>query len=804
MPASVQQQDLSMDGVLSVAVDQAFDAVMVTSPDGVIVYVNKAFEKMTGYSAIEALGATPRILKSGRQDAAFYEVYWRELLSGSPWHGRLVNRRKNGELYVEKHTATPVFDDQGLIQFLIAVGRDVTEQERTLEMLESTVALIGAAAEMDDALESTVRLVCESTRWAFGEAWAPSVDGSELVCVQSWAEEEGLDGFRLASQPARFRRGEGLPGRVWESLKPEWQSDVWRLHPAEFPRKSAAQDAGLHAGFGVPIVFGGEALAVLCFFVREVRDEDAHLVRVVSAMAAQLGEHFARKRAEIETRRLAAIVESSVDAIIGMDVSGIITSWNRGAEKLYWYLAEEMIGQTKARIVPPDRMDELNALTSRALRGLSTPEVDTVRLGRDGRVIDVMLSISPVEGPNGQPVGVATVARDITEKRRAERALLEQDYALREAQRVAKVGSWHWVRGSGERSWSEEACRIFGWDAAAPVPGYGELLRMYSPDSARGVDAAMQRALHEGTAFGVEAEHRCDDGTRVDVLLRGEPIRDDSGAVVAFRGTVQDISDRKRAQEAFLQSQKLDSIGRLAGGVAHDFNNLLTAIEGFTHLAASGLPADHPARADLDEVVACVNRGADLTQQLLAFSRQQPVLASVVDANEVLGDIERLLRRLIGDDIRVACQLAPERACLLMDRGQLEQVLMNLAINARDAMPKGGTLAFSLELTGPEGAPSGIETTAARFVRLRVEDSGEGIAETVLPHVFEPFFTTKGVGKGTGLGLSTCYGIVKQAGGEITVKSWVGLGTTFDVYLPHCEHSPESAAGEPGTGTATG
>ena len=597
MPASVEQQDGTVDGVLSTAVAQAFDAVMVTSPMGVIVYVNKAFEKMTGYSAEEALGATPRILKSGRQDAAFYEVYWRELLSGTPWNGRLVNRRKNGELYVEEHTATPVFDAQGRIQFLISVGRDVTDQERTLEMVESIVTLIGVAAEMDDALDSTVRLVCESTRWAFGEAWAPSTDGSELVCICSWADGDGLEGFRLATQSARFRRGEGLPGRVWDSLKPEWQPDVWQLDSTEFPRRSAAQNAGLHAGFAVPIAFGGQALAVLCFFVREARDADAHLVRVVSAMAAQLGEHFARKRAEIETSWLAAIVESSVDAIIGLDASGIITSWNRGAENLYGYLAEEMIGQTKERIVPPGGMEELNALTRLALDGTPTPEVDTVRLARDGRAIDVMLSVSPVEGPNGQPVGVATVARDITEKRRAERALLEQDYALREAQRVAKVGNWQWLRPTGEVTWSEEVYRIFGREPATSLSGYGELLRTYSPESAGHLDAAFQRAWREGTPFEVEADFQREDGTRVDVLVRGEPIRDERGTVVALRGTVQDITERRRAQTDLLQSQKLDSIGRLAAGVAHDFNNLLTAIQGFTHLAALELPAGSPGAA---------------------------------------------------------------------------------------------------------------------------------------------------------------------------------------------------------------
>ena len=406
-----------------------------------------------------------------------------------------------------------------------------------------------------------------------------------------------------------------------------------------------------------------------------------------------------------------------------------------------------------------------------------------MRLTRNGTLVDVLLSFSPIRDRRGGTTGIASIARDITERRRAERQIREQEDALREAQRVAHVGSWHWIAATDSMYWSDEMHRIAGTDPGEPMPPNDARLNMYTPESSRRLVAAREEALIHGTPYELDLERVRADGSRRAVIVRGEPVRNAQGEIIGLRGTMQDVTERKRVEQQLLQAQKMDSIGRLAGGVAHDFNNLLTAVMGFTHLALTELPEDHPVRADLEEVAASARRGAELTRQLLAFARQQPADPTVVDLNEVLSDLHRLLARLIGEDISLTLDLDGEPACVLIDRSQVEQVIVNLAANARDAMPSGGRLTFKVERVGrlADGSPLGRDN---RWIRLTVSDAGCGIDDADLAHLFEPFFTTKAPGKGTGLGLATCYGIVQQAGGEITVHSMAGNGTSFIIALP--------------------
>jgi PAS domain S-box-containing protein len=270
--------------------------------------------------------------------------------------------------------------------------------------------------------------------------------------------------------------------------------------------------------------------------------------------------------------------------------------------------------------------------------------------------------------------------------------------------------------------------------------------------------------------------------------LRGRafPVRDVEGRVYRMAGVSEDITELRQVEERFLQAQKMEAVGRLAGGVAHDFNNLLTVIFGQTDLTLAELPPDHSAIEALRDVRDAAKRAAALTQQLLAFSRQQLVEPVVFNLNEGVTQLENIVRRLIGEDVEVILLLAPEAGSVKADRGQFEQLLMNLAVNARDAMPQGGRLTLeSANVTLDDGyAKSRLEVQAGDYVMLAVSDTGTGMTDEVKARIFEPFFTTKELGKGTGLGLATCFGIVKQAGGHLSVYSEVGVGTTFRVYLP--------------------
>ena len=275
------------------------------------------------------------------------------------------------------------------------------------------------------------------------------------------------------------------------------------------------------------------------------------------------------------------------------------------------------------------------------------------------------------------------------------------------------------------------------------------------------------------------------DGKEAFIELRPVPIVE-GGRVVGTRGVVRDITERRRLEEQFRQAQKMEAVGRLAGGVAHDFNNLLTVILGESEIAAEGLTPGHPARGSLEEIHKAGERAAGLTRQLLMFSRQQVVEPAVFDVNALVAEVDKMLRRLIGEDIELVTQTAKRLGRVKMDRGQLEQVLVNLVVNARDAMPEGGKLTIETAEVGlgEDYARAHIHVRPGEYVMLVVSDSGIGMNDEVKAHLFEPFFTTKEAGKGTGLGLATCYGIVKQAGGHIAAYSELGVGTAMKVYLP--------------------
>jgi PAS domain S-box-containing protein len=270
------------------------------------------------------------------------------------------------------------------------------------------------------------------------------------------------------------------------------------------------------------------------------------------------------------------------------------------------------------------------------------------------------------------------------------------------------------------------------------------------------------------------------------------PIVGDDGTIQQLLGVSTDITERKLLEAQLMQSQKMEAIGQLAGGVAHDFNNVLTAIKGFSELAALELEETHPARNDVREITVAADRAAALTKQLLAFSRRQLLQPTVISPNAVVEGVSNMLFRLIGAEVKCEQLLASDVAPVLADAGQLEQVLMNLAVNARDAMPSGGTLTIETAnvALGTEDASrfSGAEAFCpGDYVMLAVSDSGIGMSRSVQARVFEPFFTTKDPGEGTGLGLSTVYGIVRQSGGYIDLSSEVGRGTTFRVFLPRVE-----------------
>ncbi|HEX4627276.1 MAG TPA: response regulator [Gemmatimonadales bacterium] len=348
--------------------------------------------------------------------------------------------------------------------------------------------------------------------------------------------------------------------------------------------------------------------------------------------------------------------------------------------------------------------------------------------------------------------------------------------------------------------------------ALARILGYGSPEELLALDLTRDVyvDPAERQRLLDRDSYNerdydeVEARWKRKDGRRLTVQLSVRAVRTRDGGIEYYETFVRDVTDQRQLEGQLLHAQKMEAVGRLAGGVAHDFNNLLTVILSYSDLLLEDLPAGASDRGDVEEIRKAAIAASSLTRQLLAFSRQQVLEPRVLDVNAVVASTEKLLTRLLGEDVRLTATLAPDLGSVKVDPGQLEQIIMNLAVNARDAMPKGGRLTIEtgnveMDEVYVRGHPL---AQPGRYVMLAVSDTGVGMDAVTQARIFEPFFTTKEAGKGTGLGLATVYGIVKQSGGWIWVYSEPGLGTSFKVYLPRVDEpvTPPAAAPPPALG----
>jgi two-component system cell cycle sensor histidine kinase/response regulator CckA len=504
---------------------------------------------------------------------------------------------------------------------------------------------------------------------------------------------------------------------------------------------------------------------------------------------------------------LEATLESTEDAILVVGPDRRITRFNHQFVKMF---------QLPADIIARLNTDEMIAVVGDQLEDsdavlLKSPELWTTSPKRflplmhfkDGRVFE--RTVSPYRF-GGTVLSRIVRVRDISRSVRAEQALEQHRKFLEKAQEVAHVGSWvAELDGSDRLGWSLETHRIFGVPPGE-FKGTSEVFFDFvHPDDRDDVRTAAEASIRGERPYDIE--HRIvtgGNGVRW-VHEKADVVRDASGHPLRMIGTVQDITDRRQLEEQLRHAQKLDAIGRLAGGIAHDLNNALTAIAGYTELALNVLREDHPAHADIQEVRRAAERAASVTRQLLAFSRKQLLEPRLFNLNEIVISLARLLERLLGEDVRLETELSPELPPIHADPGQIEQAIINLAVNARDAMPKGGRilLATAVERVDQTFVRPHASMPPGAYVRLRVIDNGQGMTRETQDHIFEPFFTTKPAGKGTGLGLAMVWGTVKQSGGFIFVDSEPEHGTTFHLYFPIAVARGRAASGHQATAPAS-
>ncbi|HEX5379013.1 MAG TPA: PAS domain S-box protein [Phenylobacterium sp.] len=477
-------------------------------------------------------------------------------------------------------------------------------------------------------------------------------------------------------------------------------------------------------------------------------------------------------------------------AIYMLDLEGRVTSWNPGAERFKGYRADEIIGSHFSRFYTDE--DRAAGLPEEALRLARTEgrfEREGWRVRKDGARFWAHVVIDPIRTPAGDFVGYAKVTRDLSERRAAEDALRRSEQEFRLLVQAVTDYAIYMLSPSGRvTNWNAGAERIKGY---RPQEIIGEhFSRFYTEeDRAAGLPAQNLRRAGQDDRFETEGWRLRKDGSRFWAHVVIDAIRNDAGELIGFAKITRDITERREAQtaleaarEALFQSQKMDAIGQLTGGIAHDFNNLLMVVISGLDMLRKRLPPDPKITSLLDNVMQGAERGAALTQQMLSFARKQEMKLKPVALPDLVDGMGEMLRRSLGPEFRLAINLPANLPPVLSDENQLASALLNLAVNARDAMPDGGEIAISAEVIPPEaGAASGADE---RFVVLSISDTGEGMDEETLAKAVEPFFTTKGIGKGTGLGLPMVHGLAAQSGGRLVLKSRKGDGTTAQLWLP--------------------
>jgi len=488
--------------------------------------------------------------------------------------------------------------------------------------------------------------------------------------------------------------------------------------------------------------------------------------------------------------RYRLLIESITDyAIYMLDPTGRVTSWNPGAERFKGYTAGEILGRHFSEFYTSEDREAgrpAAALESAARDGRF--EAEGWRLRKDGTRFWANVVIDPILR-GGQLIGFAKITRDLTERREAETALRQSQEQFRILVEGVTDYAIYMLDPQGRViSWNSGAERIKGY---APDEIIGEhFSRFYLPEevAAGAPEQALSNAQQAGR-FEKEGWRLRKDGTRFWAHVVIDPIRGDNGQIVGFAKITRDITERAKAQreleaarEALYQAQKMEAIGQLTGGVAHDFNNLLAAITGSLDLLRKRLPYDPRTSPLLENAIQGAERGAILTQRMLAFARKQDLELEAVDVPKLVRGMGDFIRRSIGPNIDVRIRFADVLPRVETDPYQLETALLNLVVNARDALPNGGEIAITAEQVSIGQAQG--ERREGSFVRLRVSDNGTGMPSEIVAKVTEPFFTTKGVGRGTGLGLSMVQGLAGQSGGWIEIDSAVGQGTRIDLWLP--------------------
>jgi PAS domain S-box-containing protein len=729
-------------------------AYQIYKPDGHSLLVNEAFLELFGsapppeYNVLEddiadATGQLATLKRAFRGEAVETLPSWydpRELKKVSVKEGRRCAMICSG---------FPLFDAAGAIAYVVFVFKDVTAELQAQERAEAERDLLRAIIEQSSDGIIVVDAGGELTIFNRVAAEQHGASGRGLQ-ARRWAELVGL--FALDGQPLPFDQLP-LQRALVERVISEGR---WRVTRPDGVTRIVS---GTAAPITRPDGKGGGAIMV-------TRDETDRL-----ALEAQVDTIGAQLR---------AIVENSPHALYLKDLEGRHLWISPGYERSTGRAIGSSAGKTAREMFPSEMAAQIEE-SDRRIIAMRAPVTCEETLPEHDGLHTYLTAKFPVLDADGALIAIGGLSTDITEIKQAQERLRQSEERFTRYFQVSPIpaaisaldGRILDVNPAGER--------FAGLPRSELVGKQGASLQLWLRPEDR--QRVVEILMREGRVRDHEAIVETPGGGRRHILLSVEKMEIDGE--VRTLSMLHDVTDHAQLQAELRQSQKMEAVGRLAGGVAHDFNNLLTALSGYNSLLLAALPADDSRRGFAERVSQAAERASALTHQLLAFSRKQPVAIEDLDLNEVIRSTTEMLRRLIGEDVELVSELAPRLDPVLADRAQIEQVIMNLVVNARDAMPHGGRITLTTANT---------HSGHGDFVRFTARDTGVGIDQQALSRLFEPFYTTKGPGKGTGLGLATVYGIVKQAGGHVRVESEPGHGALFEVLLPRSASTAAAVA----------
>ncbi len=898
------------------ALNAAANGIVITDVNGNIQWVNNAFTKLTQYTREEALGRNPNeLVRSGRQSQAFYQQLWDTILAGQLWHGEMINRRKDGTLYYEEQTITPLQDELGQITHFVGIKQDVTmrkQGEQTRYLLLALPNAIADAPSLESALEVSLSMVCAYADWDLGEVWVPKTDPESdntvflALLMQHYHDPHMDQAFRTFSQQFHFASGEGLPGQVWKSQDLIWVPDI--MADEIFLRAEVAEELGFRVAMGLPILLDGTATAVMCFYAKTQRQKDEWLDSLMSGVAVQMAAAFQQKHYQEKLYQSQQLAQTTIDAlnahIAVLDENGVIIAVNQP-----WLDFGQTNGANMSRI--GIGINYLNVCEMAADEGEEDAEnmlagIQKVMRGELREMIFeypcpmpleprwFIARVTPLPGGDPKRCRVVISHEDVTGRKQAEETLRESEQHYRllfdsnpqpmwvydletlyflavndaavekygfsrdeflqmtlidirppeDASRLLDdvaqprpvlqhSGEWrHQVR-DGRTIDVEVASHVISFNgrAAALVVAFDITERKQAAAERQAQTQRLQQILdtipegvvlleNTGQVVGANplGEHLLLDlcgrgvGDRVTELnslpisqiltlsrssgyalqqgnrffeLMAQPITPET-AVSDWVLLLRDVTAEHEQQQYIEAQNRLATVGQLAAGIAHDFNNVMAVIMLYTQMMQSMPELPPKASRYLETIVNQAQHAAKMISQILDFSRRSVMESAPIDLLPLVKELVKLLKNTLPETIEIELIHQQDEYTIVADPTRLQQALMNVAVNARDAMPQGGTLQFTLEnlhIPTKQEAPL-PDMAPGAWLQLTISDTGTGIAPEHLPHIFEPFYTTKEVGKGTGLGLAQLYGIIKQHKGSVDVVSTLGQGSSFIIYLP--------------------